>query len=110
MKIPLKLSPQQLGVLVHSFNALPHLPNKERDVKVARSILDKVVVKLKKKYVEIDYNQTLFSKKKKTNLTLEFYEAHYLEQFTVIIDDFPMSDYDRNVIRYIRHNLNQQLA
>jgi len=110
MKIPLKLSPHQLGVLVHSFNALAQMPAKDREVKVARSILDKVVVKLKKKYVEIDWNQTLFSQKKKTNLTLEFYEAHYLEQFVTIIDAFPMSEYDRNVIRYIRSNLNQKLA
>ena len=110
MKIPLKLSSNQLGVLVHSFNALPHLPNKERDVKVARSILDKVAIKLKKKYVEIDHNKTLFSKEKKINLSIEFYEAHYLEQFTIIIDDYPMSEYDRNVIRFIRNNLNQKLA
>ncbi len=109
-KITLKLSPQQLGALVHSFNAVGHIPIDNREVKVARSILDKVIVKLKKKHVEIAWNQTLFSKKKKTTLSLEFYEAHYLEYFVSIFDSFPMSDYDRNVIRYIRNDLNQKLA
>ncbi|SDX10671.1 hypothetical protein [Flavobacterium degerlachei] len=110
MKIPLKLSPQQLGALVHSFNAIGKIPVNTRDVRVARSILDKVIVKLKKKHIEIDWNQTLFSKKKKTTLTLEYYEAHYLEYFVTIVDNYPMSEYDRNVIRYIKNDLNQKLA
>lgn len=110
IKITLKLSLLQLGALVHSFNCIGHIPVKSRDVKVARSILDKVVIKLKKKHVEESYKQTLFSPKKKMNFSLEYHEAHYLEYFTTIVEQFAMSDYDRNVIRFIRSELNQKLS
>ena len=109
-KIPLKISLLQLGALVHSFNAISTLPINSREVKVARSILDKVVIKLKKKHIEEDYKANLFTKKKKINFSFEFYEAHYLENFIAIVDVFPMNDYDRNVLRFIRSELNQKLA
>ena len=41
---------------------------------------------------------------------MEFHEAHYLEFFLVIVDDYAMSDYDRNVIRFVRSELNQKLT
>jgi len=72
MKIPLKLSSKQLGVLVHSFNALPHLPNKERDIKVARSILDKVAIKLKKSMLKLITIKPYFLRKRKSILASSF--------------------------------------
>lgn len=41
---------------------------------------------------------------------MEIHEAHFLELFLIIVDDFAMSEYDRNVLRYIRGSLNQQLT
>jgi hypothetical protein len=110
MKIALKLSLMQLGALVYSFNAIAKIPVTDRNKKVARSILDKVVIKIKKKHVEEDYKATLFTQKKKITFTLEFYEAHYLEYYLIIVDDYAMNDYDKNVLRFIRNNLNQKLT
>lgn len=110
MKVALKLSKNQLNSLVFSFNALGRIPANNRDVKVARSILDKMALKFQKKYLEASQQPTLFSKPKKYTFSLEYYEAHYLEQFITIMDDFPMNEYDRNVLRLINSNLNHQLA
>jgi hypothetical protein len=110
MKIPLKLSLQQLEALVYSFNHIAKIPLTDRKVKVARSCLDEIVIKLKKKHVEEAYKKTLFSPKKKLAFSLKYHEAHYLESFLIIVDDFAMNEYDRNALRFIRHNLNQQLA
>jgi hypothetical protein len=52
----------------------------------------------------------LFTKDKKHTFTLEYFEAHFLEQFTILTDEHPLNDYDRNVIRFIQSSLNQQLA
>ena len=110
MKIALKISLQQLGALVYSFNHIAKIPLTERKVKVARSCLDRVVIKLKKKHAEEDYKTNLFTPKKKINFTMEYHEAHYLENYLIIVDDYAMSEYDRNVLRYIRSELNQKLA
>ena len=112
MKLELKLSKSQLNTLVFSFNTLNHIPENERDVKVARSILDKMVLKFRKKYIDAEHEPVLYTsrKPKKYKFSLEYYEAHYLEKFVIILEDFPMNDYDRNVLRLIKTNLNQQLA
>jgi len=110
MKVPLKLSLQQLESLVFSFNHIAKIPITDRSVKVARSCLDEIVIKLKKKHVEEAYKKTLFSPKKKHSFSLKYHEAHFLEYYLIIVDDFAMNEYDRNVLRFIRHNLNQQLA
>lgn len=109
-KIPLKLSLQQLESLVFSFNHIAKIPLTDRKVKVARSCLDEIVIKLKKKHVEEAYKKTLFSQKKKLAFSLKYHEAHYLEYYLIIVDDYAMNEYDRNVLRFIRNNLNQQLA
>ena len=110
MKIDLKLSPQQLGALVFSFNTISKLSENDRQIKVARSVLDKTVLKLRKKHLETESTQTLFSKKMKINFSLEYYEAHYLELFLVIMQDVAMCEYDRNVLNFIKSTLNQKLA
>lgn len=110
MKIKLKISEKQLNTLVYSFGFFDKTPNKERAIKVARSVLDKVVLKMKKKQLEIQQSSNLFTKDKKHLFTLEYYEAHFLEQFTIVVAEQPLSDYDRNVIRLIQTTLNQQLA
>lgn len=110
MKVKLKISEKHLNSLVYSFGFLDHFPNKDREVKVARSVLDKVILKFKKKQLEVQMAGSLFTKDKRHVFTLEYFEAHYLEQFTILTDDHPMSVYDRNVIRFIQSTLNQQLA
>ncbi len=111
MKIDLRLSAKQLNTLVFSFNTLTDIPTNSRDVRVSRSILDKVMLKFRKKHAEVhNAHATFFSKPKKYKFSLEYYEAHYLENFAKIMDEYPMNDYDRNVLRLIKTNLNQQLA
>ncbi|NDP26436.1 MAG: hypothetical protein GZ087_03275 [Flavobacterium sp.] len=110
MKIKLKISEKQLNSLVYSFGFLDRMPVKVHEVKVARSVLDKVVLKFRKKQLEVQMNCTLFTKNKKHLFSLEYYEAHFLEQFTLLIVEHPLSDYDRNALRQIQSTLNQQLA
>lgn len=109
MKVKLKISEKHLNSLVYTFGFLDHVPHKDRSVKVARSVLDKVILKFKKKQLEVQMGANLFTRGKKHNFTLEYFEAHYLEQFTILTDQHPLSDYDRNVIRFIQSTLNQQL-
>lgn len=110
MKVKLKISEKQLNSLVYSFGIMAKTPTKDRAVKVASSVLDKVALKFKKKQLEVQQGYTLFKKDTKHSFTLEIVEAHYLEQFTVLVAEHPLNDYDRNVLRFIGSNLNQQLA
>ncbi|MES2238884.1 MAG: hypothetical protein V4497_01365 [Bacteroidota bacterium] len=110
MKIKLSISEKQLNALVYCFKFLDKTPTKKREIKVARSVLDKVVLKFAKKQLEVQQGSNLFTKNKKHSFSLEIVEAHYLEQFTVLIEHHPLSDYDRNVILQIQSTLNQQLA
>lgn len=109
-KVKLKVSEKQIGVLVYSFNQAPRTPVKERISKVAKSVLDKVVLKIKTKHLQVQQKSTLFTSKEKHNISLELVEAHFLEQFLVSMGAFPMSDYDRNVLNQITATINQQLA
>jgi formyltetrahydrofolate synthetase len=110
MKITLKLSEKQLGALVFSFNEIPKTPAKERIAKVAKSVLDKVALKLRKKQLEVQSESNLFNKDKKFSFSLELVEAHFLEQFIVVMGNFPMCEYDKNALLQIASRLNQQLA
>lgn len=109
-KIKLKVSEKQISALVHSFNQSPKTPARERIAKVAKSVLDKVVLKIKTKQLQVQQNSTLFTSKEKHNISLELVEAHFLEQFLVAMGSFPMCEYDRNVLNQIASTLNQQLA
>jgi uncharacterized protein YpiB (UPF0302 family) len=110
MKIKLTLSEKQLNSLVYCFGFLDKTPTKDRTVRVARSVVDKVAIKFKKKQVEVQQTSNLFTKQKKHSFSLEFVEAHYLEYFTILIENHPLNEYDRNVIRLIQTHLNQQLV
>ena len=111
MKITLKLSPQQLSTLVYSFQVLASLfSNDSRALKVSQSILDKVRLKCNKKHLEFQENYKVFPGRKKISFTLEFHEAHYLEEFISIVIQQPQSDYDRDILRYIQTRLDQKLT
>jgi hypothetical protein len=110
MKITLKLSEKQLGALVYSFNEIPGVRPKERIQKVAKSVLDKVALKIRKKHLEVKAEYNLFNKDKKYSVSMELVEAHFLEQFLVVMGNYPMCEYDKNAILQIASKLNQQLA
>jgi len=111
MKVNLKLSASHLNALVHHFPKPPYPPEKSREIRVARSVLDKVIIKFEKKQIEHSREtKTIFTKPKKMSFSLEYFEAHYLEQFVLSVEGFAMSEYDRNVLRLIKTNLNQQLS
>lgn len=112
MKITLKLSAKQLGAFVFQSNCINAQPINHREIKVARSVIDKILLKFRKKYLEV---QNLPTKNRKGQIikytfSFEYYEAHFLEKCSDLLLAFPMSEYDRNVLNLIKSNLNQQLA
>lgn len=110
MKIDLKITFSQLEVLVLAFSVMTEPPIQHRDTKVARSVLDKVMIKIKKKHIDESVKSSLFSQKKKFKVSFEYYEAHYLEKFLEIIIAFCDKDYENAVITRIIAELNQKLT
>lgn len=110
MKIDLKITFSQLEVLVSAFSVITEPPIQHRDTRVARSVLDKVMVKIKKKHIDESMKSSLFSQKKKFKLSFEYYEAHFLEKFLEIIITFCDKDYEHTVLTRITAEINQKLA
>lgn len=112
MKIILHLSLKQLGSLVYVFDKLTKEPyaGTSREIKVSRSILDKVILAFRTKHFVESQKSPLQTRKKKYKFSLEIFEADKLEIFVSLMTGFPLSEYDRNVINFIKDNLNQQLA
>jgi hypothetical protein len=110
-KIQIELTARQLNTLVYCFTFINHVYPKERSQKVLKSILEKLMLRIKKKHLEVESSiQTLFSKPKKSKFTFEYYEGDCLEQYLLIIENNIFNDYDRNAILFIKNKLNQQLA
>ena len=111
MTITLKLTAKHLGSLVYILKELPKNPTKDRTEKVARSVINKVSLKVQKKHLEVQHEKTdLFNKPKTYSFSLELVEAHFLEQYTLVMINYPLNEYDRNAIGFIQRTLNQQLA
>jgi hypothetical protein len=110
MKIDIKITFSQLEVLVLAFSTLTEPPIQHRDTKVARSVLDKVMIKIKKKHIDESIKSSLFSQKKKFKLSFEYYEAHFLEKFLEIIIALCDKDYERTVLTRIVAEINQKLT
>ena len=113
MAIKLELSNLQLGSVVYCLKQLPHVSEENRNTKVAKSVLSDLALKFEKKILEQSYKPpTLFTKKKvkKISFTLKIVEAHYLEMYAQMMENFPLNEYDRNVLLYLKNNLNQKLA
>jgi ABC-type phosphate transport system auxiliary subunit len=110
MKIKLKLSESQLNALVSTFSCLTVNSLNNRDVRVARSVLDKVVLKFQKKQLETQLSANLFNRKKQYSFSFEYYEAHYLERFLEIAQTFETEQYTLNVLLQLKLNINKQLA
>jgi hypothetical protein len=110
-KIELILTARQLNTLVYSFTFIQKIHPKTRSEKVMKSILEKLMLKIKKKHLEVEASiHTLFTKPKKCKFTFEYYEADSLEHFLLIAENFILNDYDQNCILFIKNKLNQQLA
>lgn len=109
-KIHLKLSALQISALVYSFDQASKAPVKGRIAKVAKSVLDKVVLKVKTIQLKVKHNSNLFKSKEKFKISLDLVEAHFLEQYLISMGNYPMSDYDKNAINQISATINQQLA
>ena len=110
-KIELTLTARQLNTLVYTFTFTQKLYPKTRSEKVMKSILEKLMIKIRKKHIDVQASlHTLFSKPKKCKFTFEYHEGDCLEQFLIIAENFSMNDYDRNAILYIKNKINQQLA
>lgn len=113
MAIKLELSQRQLGSVVYCLQQLPKVNTNNRDTKVAKSVLSELALKFEKKNLEQSYKEhNLFTKKKvkKINFTLKMVEAHFLEMYAQMMETFPLNEYDRNVLLYLKNNLNQKLA
>jgi hypothetical protein len=114
MKITIKLTTNQFEVL-HSL--LPVIdakenPNFGRETRLRREILAKPVIKIQKMMIDVKSSRNLFNQKKKISLSLEYYEAHFLEKWLEVFDVAnTKEDINRwNVIKAIRALLNEKLA
>ncbi|WP_264522167.1 hypothetical protein [Flavobacterium sp. N1994] len=110
-KIELQLTARQLNTLVYCFNFIGFTYPKTREQKVMKSILDDVILRVKKKHLEVESSvNTLFTKPKKSKFTFKYYEADCLEKFLIMSEQQSLSEYDRNVVLFINNKINQQLA
>lgn len=110
MKVKLKITEKQISALVYVFDQASKAPVKGRIAKIAKSVLDKVVLKFKTKQLQVQQKSNLFNDKEKYPFALELVEAHFLEQYLVSMSDYPMCEYDKNAINQIAATINQQLA
>lgn len=110
MKVKLKITAKQISALVYVFDQASKAPVKGRIAKVAKSVLDKVVLKIKTKQLQVHHKTDLFNGKDKFDVSLELVEAHFLEQYLVSMTNYPMSEYDKNAITQISATINQKLA
>ena len=92
------------------FGNLSHEPINTRNVKVARSVLEKIKIRVKKMYVNWEDQIDFFNSKKKINLKLEYYEAHYLEELVKISFAFIDDEFTANNALILQNTLNQKLA
>jgi len=108
--IKLQLTARQLNTIAYTFNGLKTIHPVTKEDKTARSILLELSLKFQKKNLEVTQKSNLFSDKKKSAFTLKYHEAFYLEYYLNLIQNFPLSEYDRNCVNFIKSTLNQKLA
>lgn len=113
MKITIKLTLNQFEVLHSLFSnfeisATQYLG---RETRVKRYILEKPITRIQKQMIDLRKEINLFSGKK-IKVSLEYYEAHFLEKFLEVFDTMNQKqDINRwNVIKAIRAELNVKLA
>lgn len=109
--IALQLTARQLNTLVYFFNLIGYVYPKTMEEKATKSILDEVIIKIKKKNIDVESStNTLFNKPKKPKFTFKYHEAYSIEKYILFVETQPLSEYDRNVALFIKNKLNQQLV
>ena len=109
MKIDLKLNIMQLKVLVDTFQQVVTPEESDCYQKAAKSVLSKVILKIKKKQLDELQKVDIFSSKKKNKISMAYHEAFFLYQFLLLIDHNVLDTYEGNVISIIESELNQKL-
>lgn len=108
IKIKIALKYSQLQVIVDLYNGIleiePKSYTKGAEYRAVKSILSRVYVKLEKKL--IDKKGT----KKPFTVTMEYFEAYYLNNFLAVGFSFFTGDYEINALRLVTDSINKQLA
>ena len=114
MKISVKISYSHLQEIYELFEIWDFESTHflSREVRVNRYVLEKVITKIQKRFIDVKNNQNLFNQKKKITLSLEYYEAHYLEKYLEYFHDPDQTEdvYFQNAIRTIILQINQKLT
>lgn len=109
MKLTLKLSAKQLSTLIYCFQNGSQT-GQTKEEKFTWSIMNEIVLKVQKKYLDVTASMTLFNAKKKHSFNFTYYQGYILEKFLQTAQQRPLSDYDRNVLNLIISTLNKQLV
>ncbi len=108
--ITIKVSIKQLQLLVEIFGNLSPELLYTRKIRVSKSILDKVKIRVTKLYIDWESKIDLFNSKQKISLKLEYFEAHYLEELINISFVFINDTFTENAALGLQNDLNQKLA
>lgn len=113
MKIDLHPTFKHLGVLVFMFQQ--YYPTStpfdaSRDVKVTRSVLDNVVMRIRKKYMAEEGRHNYRPKGKHFKIPLEYHEAFVLLGFLDMVATMQLGEYDKNVVNMLRRHLDEKLT
>ncbi|WP_289665557.1 hypothetical protein [Flavobacterium panacagri] len=87
-------------------------PPDNRKSKVSRCILDRINLRVRKIAIACECKYDAFNSNKKTNLSLDYAEAHYLEELLIIYAALLIQDdfLARNDLQLMITFLNQKLA
>lgn len=110
MNLQLKLSAKHLSVLVYCFQKSGSTSGQTKEEKFTWSILNEIILKVQKKYLDVTSSQTLFNAKKKHTFKFTYYQAFMLEKFLLTFQNTPLSEYDRNTVNFMISQLNKQLV
>jgi hypothetical protein len=99
----------QLKVLVDTFKNTITPEENNPQQKCARSILSKLILKIKKKQLDELQKTDIFSSKKKIKISMEYHQAYYLQDFLIAVNYVNLDQYERNVVSIIITDLNQKL-
>lgn len=99
-KIKIEISFNELCEVCDYFAEIPDVIFNDRGNRVFWSVLDTLIIKLLKKQLSKRHSTEKFT------LSLEYYEAHYLERWLIFNSNIVKSSHTQNVI----NKLNQKLA
>lgn len=106
-KITLKITPEQLNVILDGVNEVPCAVVSTTTQMVVQSIFDELLTKLLKKQIEKRHEL----RNKTFSLKLKYYEAYALSQMLLSIREFLPSHFifEKNVILKINFQISEQV-